>query len=439
MNCLTQAAYAQQKQEPRLSHGTVNILLANSNGLVAVTDSMLTVSGRFAEHNPTGTKLFKLDDRTVCTMAGEYRTPGPNSRSSLELLVPQVMNDFATELRTKRNSNLAFERKAQRLSALFERRMTINLQFLATANEDISKIQDLYLTIAGYDIDGQLKIAEITFRPTKNQDGVFYIPAVRPPSELLPACEVSAGVDPQSDYLRLGQPSLKIRTVRQHLFCEVVGLAHVAEDLLKNPDRHRDLPAIAMYLDADLQNRSLSIDEMRVLALELERQTARAEDANGRRWVGGEPQVATLSAGKVVDFVSNPIAEEPKTGTGTGLDLTRVYQTTMTCQSPEMQHFAVGDPKRMNGQMSAKLINCGQTLDGFLFHDSTFIDSRIVYLGIGELAFADTNVVQGSTLVLGSNVDLKRPDVHHLICGFDWKTIEGGGAIREHCGEDREK
>src|SRR5271168_5299533 len=57
-------------------HGTINILLANKNGLVAVTDSRLSSKGRAAG---SAQKLFQLDDKTICTIAGAYLVPGPSN------------------------------------------------------------------------------------------------------------------------------------------------------------------------------------------------------------------------------------------------------------------------------------------------------------------------------------------------------------------------
>jgi len=81
---------------PSSSHGTVNILLANKNGLVAVTDSMLTFSN--GSHQPIGRKLFKIDDRTICTIAGSYTAYVPPPDLGLD--VRKVVDSFSIRLRT---------------------------------------------------------------------------------------------------------------------------------------------------------------------------------------------------------------------------------------------------------------------------------------------------------------------------------------------------
>jgi hypothetical protein len=79
------------------SHGTINILLANQNGLVAVTDSMLSTPDD--HHYPGHQKLFRIDDKTIATMAGSYSKPGMGGRSpNFDLWVPNIMNGFSVRL-----------------------------------------------------------------------------------------------------------------------------------------------------------------------------------------------------------------------------------------------------------------------------------------------------------------------------------------------------
>lgn len=56
-------------------HGTVNIILANSQGIVVETDSQLSDTN--GQPVGLGQKLFRVDDHTVCTIADFYSDPGP--------------------------------------------------------------------------------------------------------------------------------------------------------------------------------------------------------------------------------------------------------------------------------------------------------------------------------------------------------------------------
>jgi hypothetical protein len=70
--CLTAGIAISAVGQTKTSEGTVNIALANVNGIVLLTDSAL--SSKDAQgvwhHEKTGQKLFRLDDKTVCSFAG---------------------------------------------------------------------------------------------------------------------------------------------------------------------------------------------------------------------------------------------------------------------------------------------------------------------------------------------------------------------------------
>jgi hypothetical protein len=58
--------------------GTLNVVLANKNGAVVLTDSMLSdESGPVPIPRPEtpGQKLFQLDDKTICAIAGFASVP----------------------------------------------------------------------------------------------------------------------------------------------------------------------------------------------------------------------------------------------------------------------------------------------------------------------------------------------------------------------------
>ena len=55
---------------------TINILLANGNGMVLVTDSR--ASNQFGRANDRSQKLFHIDSSTVCSIAGFGTDAGPH-------------------------------------------------------------------------------------------------------------------------------------------------------------------------------------------------------------------------------------------------------------------------------------------------------------------------------------------------------------------------
>jgi hypothetical protein len=90
--------YTASQATPSSLHGTVNIILANKNGLIAVTDSRLSSPQGLAMGSAQ--KLFKLDSKTICTIAGQYSLGGPSQEPNEVLgmalvsrIIAQLVND----------------------------------------------------------------------------------------------------------------------------------------------------------------------------------------------------------------------------------------------------------------------------------------------------------------------------------------------------------
>jgi hypothetical protein len=77
------------------SHGTVNIILANPQGMIIMTDSMLSSDGKPEFY---GEKLFRFDESTYLTLAGQYVEPGPDFGQTQQYpaiqVIPALINDF---------------------------------------------------------------------------------------------------------------------------------------------------------------------------------------------------------------------------------------------------------------------------------------------------------------------------------------------------------
>jgi 20S proteasome alpha/beta subunit len=76
------------------TRGTINILLANSNGMVLVTDSR--ASNRLGQKvKDRSQKLFKIDAAMVCSIAGFGSDPGPHgiTRETAGARSPQLQTD----------------------------------------------------------------------------------------------------------------------------------------------------------------------------------------------------------------------------------------------------------------------------------------------------------------------------------------------------------
>jgi len=101
----------------RSLHGTVNIILANRNGIVAVTDSRLSsTASKPNQPHYVGQKLFKLDEHTICTIAGSYSFQGvtlSGNESVGAVIASQIISRFSSNPRFASEPLLA---KAQILS-----------------------------------------------------------------------------------------------------------------------------------------------------------------------------------------------------------------------------------------------------------------------------------------------------------------------------------
>jgi hypothetical protein len=120
-----------------------------------------------------------------------------------------------------------------------------------------------------------------------------------------------------------------------------------------------------------------------------------------------------LSAGRLIEGPP----DVPSSGTGEDLSENK-FLTKHICHG-ETPISVVGTMV----DVEADLTNCTQKIDGIVFHDSHFTGGELSYFGAEPLLFAESNVVSGTTLSLGPNVDTQKAAVRHLICAFPWKAV----------------
>ena len=394
------------------SHGTVNVILASGDTLVAVTDSMITFSK--TDHRPIGIKLFKLDERTICTIAGLYSDPGPFGLDTLTLYMPEIMAEISQGENRIGGAQTPFSQRVDFIASVFRFQLTSHLQAMVAEKpqSDIAFPSFLVeLTVAGYDTDESLKVAEITLAPYETSRVVSFTSVVRPRGLAVPNCALAS--DAQTIKSRFDRDvTYTVYRVPSALFCDIAGKPRIAYELLDKPNLIPQDTVLQMYSLAEQTNRTLSPSELRSLAIELEKQTA----ANDKELeVGGTPQVAILSGGQIIE---GPPTISPTTS-GSGL-LGPHIQGGIRCNGVGP---GVDDAYPFRTQYSVSMFECNQKIDKLIFHNSTFTDSSLIYMGAQPLTFADSNVIVRSTLELGPNVDLQRQDVIHLVCGFPWKAV----------------
>jgi hypothetical protein len=156
-------SFSSPAQVHRQRHVTVNIVLANPQGIVVVTDSMLSPN-RFRAQR--GQKLFQIDDRTICTVAGWYSSSGPTIDGVHYPSFTAVSNTIRWF--TANNPGMAalsIQRKLEVLASVVRFGLETMSSVDAATGGSIS-LQPSQITLSGFD-RGLLKIARIDLVPRR--------------------------------------------------------------------------------------------------------------------------------------------------------------------------------------------------------------------------------------------------------------------------------
>jgi hypothetical protein len=374
---LTMAASAKTTKHDEGVQGTVNIFLANGNGLVAITDSRLSdESGSAAGF---GQKLFKVDDQTVCSIAGFFSWSGPvfpgNKTKLLPTAVPAVLNAYIDALHSSPPESL--QSKFEDIAKAWDFDLNIMLEFGAIAKQPYVPSEASVITIGGYE-NGVLWIGQVSLVPT-NVNGVTTF-------VLQPANPVLQKVGDALGYATAGFDS------------EVVSI-------LDKPESTSDRdPIFAKYSRSKAADNgaSLRISDLETLAKKLETIAATKHS----REVGGDQQVAVLTNGKVSAFDSPPSSSPDSLG-----------QETVTVQISHDNQFHGGGevmgplpPKRVGFFFNDYFSKAVVQLDDRVEIYSTFSDCTLFYDG-SPLVLFDTNQLINTDLQLGPKASLDSPIV----------------------------
>jgi len=381
--------------QARPTHGTVNVLLANRNGLVVVTDSRLS-NGQRAVGN--GQKLFQIDNRTVCTIAGWYSSPGPVVRSDVpghpdypaELAVPDIIQIIISRIARSRPGWLTIDRKMEVISKIFALSLLVVANLYDAAGVPLSHEQlngTSEITVAGYDDKGVLEILQTDIVPIIQNGKIMDYNMEAKPTIYVPE---TSGVVPV------------IRGIQStaHSILDGSYPAMASDPILG----HFKAPL------ADDKGRSLSMQDMEQIAKQIERCTA----LQFPTYVGGSQQIAELSSGVVSQFVQ-PISSPtpiPRVVFETLEDLAIVG----TGPTSSILVYA-GAPKAEFVQR-AKLANGMQYLDNFFFFKSDFAHVHFIYLGSPRSIFDKSNTLTDCTLTLAFGADANSNFVKQIKTDF---------------------
>jgi len=387
--------------------GTVNIVLANANGIVVLTDSNQT--GKLPGGTPIttglGQKLFRIDDKTVCTIAGFGSRPFPGYQlHGYEFISSAggVLERYSGELRRNEGTH-TFHEKLTSLKFLFDM-LLFTLGNLQHLNQGQVGDYGFELILAGYDTDGTAKIGKLVFIPSLSANGSFS-PGIKPVSEA---------------------------TVGRELKYEKAGIGGAAvENILEHPAQLADEPEIGMYARSEAADRgsSLTTAQMEALAKSLARHSALVNRAyvgdvrGGFRkvfLVGGPDQIAIMERGAIQKL------DQPTLLSHQGrleMPFTIIEHTRFQGDSvpPSVMdiHLFLSNVFRTNVFGGNTVVS----LDGAYYFDNDFSNVTLNYDG-GVFLFDQSNRVTDCVLSLGPHADRTSAVVQELIARFPWKTVQ---------------
>jgi hypothetical protein len=277
--------FAPHKTPP--THGTINVLLANRNGVVLVTDSRASDQQGRKVHDRSQ-KLFKIDDATVCSTAGFGADPGPGDtiRETVTGEIQSIVDGLA-----KSSGPMSFRDKIEVFTSTLKAQL-VNLETdyeyaqKAPGTPSHSK-QDLILLFAGYDKEGTaIAKVVITVNPTQTIDSH-----------------------------RIFEDSVhtEFKPVVKDLVYFTAGVDDTVKYRLQSPAAFDTEAELNDYRNAvrDGKTANLRVEQLESLARYLEK------DASGYPVVGGPVQIAKIVDKQVqVDLPPNLIKSGPPYRTG---------------------------------------------------------------------------------------------------------------------------
>jgi hypothetical protein len=379
-----------------VAHGTINIVLGNENGIVVLTDSRITLGNGNLSPDPAQ-KLFKLDDRSVCTFAGFAYAPG--SGDFFYTSTSAIIQEFSRQL-SLTTQPISLEEKTHALSYILARQLTV----LATLRDATKQATDplgysVQLTVVGYDIDGSPKIVQVTLRNTASMQHVAGA-----------LTDLWEEVPFPSAVIEVGKP----------LVPRLAGIRYIADSILDDPRKLESEPAIRKYADAKGMDggQSLTITDMKDLAVQLALQTSKKE-----RGVGGANQVAILQKGRVVSVEQATYPIPPKLLLDFVFTLSSLYEYQVGPFFNSDSPFpSVGAVTR--NQLFVKCFFSGVriNLDNNYFSGDLLHNSIVVYDGSEAMHFGK-NDVRNCILVIGPHAKRDTERVKHLVHDFTWLQV----------------
>lgn len=272
--CLASAPSIRASGDTKTARGTVNIALANATGIVLLTDSVQSSQGADGWHfvQPVQ-KLFRIDDKTVCSIAGFAAERGLTP-AQLDTEVSGIIASVKDELSHQDVPQLDAKLRAIGFLVGFYIDVIANRREVVVGPSTASQTYKFEIIVAGYDADGKPKIEKLVLTPV-----------------------VLEGSNAHRYWSHT--TSMGAAQVGNKLVSVLGGIQDVSNEVPNNPQHFSDSEVVRRYILAKNHDggESLTLDDMAELASYMAAQTARMTPA-----VGGPDQVAILTGGRIRKF-----------------------------------------------------------------------------------------------------------------------------------------
>jgi hypothetical protein len=380
---LAMCAVCVSAQEGEVVRGTVIMAIGNSNGIVVLTDSKQTVLGPsgFRPLGEPAQKLFKLDESTICAIAG-IGAIGVQGFPEFFTYTGGIVTEYGKQIRPY-DGKLPIARKITGLSGLLQNHFSL----LADIKDIVEPFPYQYgveIILAGYDIDGKLKIETVDLLGVKgaNSEGHPYWGFREASSEIV---------------------------VNDSLKYSVRGIKSVGDFVLGEASRYSRDQEISDIGWTTAKDNGAFVNLQQILEISryVKARTAEAYPM----FVGGPDQVAILAGGKA-QIIDQPNFPELRAPTPLAV----------------IANSNIADRTATRGNIYCVWLGSFTSLNNIdlrhnIFIDSEIRDSFVEYDG-GFYFLSNTRIVN-SVLLLGPHALPSSREVKELLDAYPWVKDNG--------------
>lgn len=381
--CFAMGTAMHAQGEAKTSQGTVNIALANAHGIVLLTDSVQShheADGWHPSPDPAQ-KLFQLDDKTVCSIAG-FASETFSTQPQLNTEVTGIIADVRDQLSKHPVAEPDAKLRVIGFLVGFYIDLIANRHEVVAGPDRPSGAYEFEVIVAGYDTNGQPKLEKLVVTPV-----------------------VIHAADGHNYWSHT--TSTEVAQLGPKLVPLLGGIKEVSAELLNSPEKFGSNLAIRKYAESKKKNggKSLTLDDMAALASEMAAQTAKRYPSV----VGPPDQIAILTNGRILTFSQPRFPDPPR-------PMKIALMVGLSVQGPGAPATGPGAHLLWIRSQFMGIRNPPFRLDDQFFYGCEFRDSIVQYGG-GLTDFGPTNTVVHSFIMPGYPVISER-EMLRVLNGF---------------------